>query len=119
MVRERAFYADAVFFKDPLPGAAAPAKLSPRGMHALFSCAVLLGYYDFALEVALGTWARGEEARRLTSFVQEQADQLGAPALAEAQALAERLRLDPSRAVVEVGHFVDRRRHFADYNDVK
>jgi len=44
---------------------------------------------------------------------------LGAPALAEVQALAERVRVDPSRAVVEAGRFVDQRRHFADYNDVK
>ena len=119
VARERAFYGDAVFFKDPLPGGAAPAKLSLRGTHALFVCAVLLGYYDFALELALATWARGEEAQRLTDFVQEQADKLGAPTLAEAQALAERLRADPSRAVVEVGRLVDQRRHFADYNDVK
>lgn len=119
MARERAFYGDAVFFKDTLPGGATPAKLSVRGTHALFACAVLLGYYDFALELALATWARGEEAKRLTDFVQKQSDKLGAPALAEVQALAERVRADPSRAVVEAGRFVDQRRHFADYNDVK
>jgi hypothetical protein len=34
-------------------------------------------------------------------------------------ALAERIRANPARANVEVGKFVDARRHLADYDDVK
>src|SRR5262249_27536117 len=62
--RERAFYADAVFFKDPLPGGPPGAALSERGQRLLFCCALLLGYHDFALELALETWAKGPEAAR-------------------------------------------------------
>lgn len=64
---ERLFHADALFFRDPLSGAT----LSSRANHVLFVCAMLLGYYDFALEIALGTWAKGEEAERLTRLVRE------------------------------------------------
>jgi FkbM family methyltransferase len=38
---ERLVHADAVFFKRPV---------SERGLHVLFACAMLLGYYDLAIE---------------------------------------------------------------------
>ncbi len=73
--RERLIHADAVFFRDPLvPGVAVPA---PRAVHTLFVCAMLLGYFDFALEVALGTWAAGEEAARIRDLVNRHAQMSG------------------------------------------
>ncbi len=48
--RERLFWTDAYFLRDPLD---APArKLSPRQARALCTCALLLGFKDFALELA-------------------------------------------------------------------
>jgi FkbM family methyltransferase len=69
--RERLFHADAIFFKDPL--APTKAMLSRRAAHVLFACAMLLGYYDFALEVALQTWARGEEAAQMRALAEKYA----------------------------------------------
>ena len=60
--RERLMYADAVFLRDPLPGGPASARpTSGRRLHTLFTSARLLGYGDFALELARTTWADGAE----------------------------------------------------------
>jgi FkbM family methyltransferase len=69
--RERLFHADAIFFKDPL--APTKAVLSDRAAHVLFACAMLLGYYDFALDVALETWARGDEAAQVRALAEKYA----------------------------------------------
>jgi FkbM family methyltransferase len=71
--RERLIHADAVFFKDPL-GEGAP-KPTIRAQHALFVSAMLLGYYDLALEVALDSWAIGPEAERIQSLVTKYAQE--------------------------------------------
>ena len=117
--RERAFFADAVFFKDPLRGGRSRAPLSERGNHVLFSCALLLGYYDFALQLALETWATGEEAGRIESLVRNQAASVASRAYRDALELAERVRANPDLANLEVGRFVDRRRYLSDYDDIE
>jgi FkbM family methyltransferase len=116
--RERSFFVDAIFFKDPLPGGRQTAPPSLRACHSLFACALLLGFFDFALELALETWAKGEEARRIETLVRDLAAQPAKQAYDEALALAERVRANPHRANIEVGRFVDQRRHFADFDDV-
>jgi FkbM family methyltransferase len=117
--RERTYFADAIFLKDPLAGGLWPKPLSERSLHALFVCALLLQYYDFALQLALETWAKGEEADRLRRLVRQEASRLATGADSDVLALAERVRLHPELANVEVGKFVDARRHLADYDDVK
>lgn len=117
--RERPFCVDAVFLKDPLPGGPRAVELSPRQWRALFTCALLLGYFDFALELAETIWrddpARLDAARRL-AHSQAAVDPL--TTAAEVQALADRVRAAPERAVIEAGRFADRRRSFWDYDDV-
>jgi hypothetical protein len=85
----------------------------------LFCCAILLGYYDFALQLAIETWATGDEVGRMESFVQQIAAKRASSAYQDAIALAEHVRANPREAVVAVGRFVDRRRHLADYDDVR
>jgi len=116
--RERALHADAIFFKDPLPGGAKQVCLSERGNYVLFACAMLLGYYDFALELALETWAVGEEAKRIEKLVRQFATLSPTQSYSDARSLAERVREKPEFANIEVGRFVDRRRHWCDYDDV-
>jgi len=116
--RERALHADAIFFKDPLPGGPKQVSLSERGNYVLFTCALLLGYYDFALELALETWAVGEEAKRIEKLVRQLAALSPAQSYSEARSLAERVREKPEFANIEVGRFVDRRRQWCDYDDV-
>jgi FkbM family methyltransferase len=117
--RERTFFADAIFFKDPLSGGLWPNPLNQRSLFALFASALLLGYHDFALQLALETWATGGEATRIRRLVEHETSRLAAKAHEDVMALAERGRLNPDRANVEVGKFVDARRHLADYDDVK
>jgi FkbM family methyltransferase len=50
--KERLFYADAVFFKDPLSQSI---NLSQRHLIVLLYSAILTGFYDFALELAEST----------------------------------------------------------------
>jgi len=56
LVRERLYWADAVFFRDPLRDAVATGggacTLSKRALFSLIVSAMLLEYYDYALEVA-------------------------------------------------------------------
>lgn len=116
--RERMFYADAVFFKDPLPGGPQREPLSMRGNHVLFACTILLGYYDFALELALATWAFGVEATRIEKLVRKCAEQPPTKAQNDAVELAQQVNANPGLANVEVGRFVDQCRQLCDYNDV-
>ena len=106
--RERLFHSDAVFFKDPFSGGS---KLSMRGLHALFVTTLLLGYYDFALEIALGTWARGAEGRRLRRFVRRLAEKEPAALQADFRSLS---RITS----VAVGKFLDRWQTRLSYEDV-
>lgn len=50
--RERLIHSDAVFFKDPFADAPVALRPSERGLHVLLVCAILLGYFDLAAEVA-------------------------------------------------------------------
>lgn len=116
--RERLFYADAVFLRDPLPsGGGRPLDL--RQQHVLFCAALALGYLDFALDLALSTWAAGdpEEAERLRRLVHA----AGAPAadpVAELRRVLAAAERDPDRAMVHVARFVDARRTLAGYEEL-
>jgi len=116
--RERMFYADAVFFKDPLAGCIQEIVFSERGIHVLFACALLLEYYDFALELARATWATGAEAKRIEALVRTCAALPPTKTHSDAIELARRVKANPDLANIEVGRFVDRRRHLCDYNDL-
>jgi FkbM family methyltransferase len=116
--RERLFYADAVFFKDPLSTNSQYSVLSERACYVLFACTMLLGYYDFALELALATWATGSEATRVENLVRKCAALPPGQARSDALKLAERVDAVPDLANIEVGRFVDGRRSLCDYNDL-
>lgn len=49
---ERLIWADALYFKDPLAPENSGRSFSRRDLEALLICALLTGFYDFALEVA-------------------------------------------------------------------
>ena len=116
--RERLLFADAVFFKDPLPHGLRVPALSPRANHALFVCALLLGYFDFALELALQTWAKGDEAVRIKGLIHRLAALPPLESERGVAELADRVRARPDFANIEVGRFVDRLRQRCDYDDV-
>jgi FkbM family methyltransferase len=116
--RERLISADAIFFRDPLPGSVETRALTSREFHVLFVCSMLFEYYDFALELALKTWAKGEEADRIKALVHRCAALLPSEAQQAIETLSEAVRSNPTMANVKVGRFVDQRRHRFDYDDV-
>jgi FkbM family methyltransferase len=118
--RERALYADAVFLKDPLPGGPRPVSLDRRATGMLFLCALLFGYYDFALELALATWAKDDpaEAAAVKSLVHHLAAASPEATAREVAALADAVRARPNQAIILAGQFADRRRLHADYDDI-
>jgi FkbM family methyltransferase len=118
--RERLLYGDAVFLRDPLPGSALPTAsvLSPRQLYVVFTAALLLGYGDFALELARATWAEGAERTRIEALVRRLSASAPERARAAALELADRVTALPELANVTVGRFVDERRWCWDYDDV-
>ncbi len=116
---ERAFYADAIFFKDPLPGASNRKYLSDRGIYGLFTCALLLGYYDFALELASKTFADSQTLKEpIESLIKTLSHYEPVNSLSAAKKLSDDLSENPNNANIIVGGFVDRRRHLCNYDDV-
>lgn len=117
---ERALYTDAVFFKDPLSARGAVA-LSRRHQHVLFTVALLLGFLDFALEVAHETWlqdAPHAEQKRITELVYSLAELPPAQSARDVEQLVQQVKAAPELANVCVGAFVDRRRRMCDFDDV-
>jgi FkbM family methyltransferase len=118
--RERALYADAVFLKDPLPGGPKLVTLDARRGSILFLCALLFGYYDFALELALATWAKNDpaEAAAVSRLVHGLAAASPEATAHEVAALADAVRTRPNQAIILAGQFADRRRLHSDYDDI-
>lgn len=115
---ERPTQADAVYFKDPLTHPSGVVDLGERQCRAMFVCAILLAYYDFALELAAKTFAVGEELKDVEALIRSVSalpPEQGEAAVAE---LAKAVRADPGDANILVGDFVDRRRGFWNYEDV-
>lgn len=113
---ERMIYADAVFFKDPLAGNPNCGPLDERQQMILFTFALVLGYFDFALELAVETFGRADKDQ-YRKLVFDLAASPPEKAVEEATLLAERTRRTPDLANVEVGRFVDERRKYFDYDD--
>lgn len=116
---ERAFYADAVFFKDPLPGARNKKTLDHRGICALISSALLLGYYEFALELAETTWMhKPKELNNFKELIAQLSRQIPEATCQAVAELASQVNKDPALANVTVGNFIDRRRMICNYDDM-
>src|SRR5262245_53087001 len=116
--RERRLHADAVFFKDPLPGATARATLSPRQQHVLLVCALLFGYFDFALEISEACIAERDERRLVQELVEDLAYQDPSSAQRTVVGLAERVKARPELANLAIGRLVDQRRAVCNFEDV-
>jgi len=116
---ERALYADAVFFKDPL--SVPQVQLSDRQLFALFTVAILLGYYDYALELAMETWlskADDTERQQVHALITQLSALNPAQTRRSLNKLVEDVEKDHHRANVLVGSFVDMRRSYCDYDDI-
>ncbi|MBI3725648.1 FkbM family methyltransferase [bacterium] len=118
VTRERPLWADAVFLKDPLAGGPVPVSLDARGLHVLFVCSTLLGFHDFALELALESWAAGAERARIERFVRRRAALPRWKSVLSALGLAARVLANPFRANITLGKFIDERRDGTSYEEI-
>lgn len=118
VTKERPLWADAVFLKDPLPGGTVPVNLNERQLHVLFTCAMLLGLNDFALELAQATWANGKERDRIERFVHRVSQNSLWKTVHSALKLAANVLTRPTRAPITVGKFVDERRDICNYEEM-
>jgi FkbM family methyltransferase len=119
---ERALYADAIFFKDPLAGGnCSEIDLTIRQQQVLFTVAILLNFYDFALELACGTWLRNANDSERTSIdrlVKSLAELPITQSIQAVEDLQKQVKLRPELANLSVGNFVDRRRRICDFDDI-
>jgi FkbM family methyltransferase len=113
--RERLLYSDAVFFRDPFDHP--ESKFSARNLQALFLGAALLGYHDFALELAPRVAATPEERAALENAVHLWSRSDPAGPLRAVSELREKLRAEPARSAVWVGRFIDERRTQPDCDE--
>lgn len=120
--RERLLWSDAIFFKDPIALSSPPVSRDRRPA-CLIASAIMLGFYDYALELA--EWAAPVAkdgsvfVADVTSTVQDIARMDAASTVDDAVALMRALEKSPHLANVLVGQFVDRRRRLHDYDDVR
>lgn len=117
---ERAMYADAVFFKDPFPGSTSNKPLTERQNYALFTCALLLKYYDFALELATKTWCANspDELAKVQELITELSFIPYEKTVQEVKLLADQINALPNKANIYAGKFTDKRRVYFDYDDI-
>ncbi len=108
--RERMIQADAVFFKDPLLGDRLGVDaLSERGRDCLLVAAVLLEYYEFALELSAAFYSGGER-QRLDGWITSAAELDLAKEADDVRKLAAAVQGDLADAAIMAGGFVDARR---------
>jgi hypothetical protein len=117
---ERALYSDAIFFKDPLNGGP-DLKLSARQNYVLFTVAILLNFYDFALELARETWLKEagiQENELIERLINDLSELPVLQSVKDVEELAGQVKNRPELANLFVGNFVDRRRKVCDFDDV-
>jgi hypothetical protein len=94
--------------------------MASRQRHVVFACALLCGFFDFALELVEAGLAGADagERKKLTRLVANLAGFPPESAASAALALADEVRAAPARANILVGRFVDGRRAICNVEDV-
>ncbi|MGK0238672.1 MAG: FkbM family methyltransferase [Candidatus Pelagisphaera sp.] len=118
VTKERAMYADAVFLKDPI--GTSPTTNTPRQNQSLLVCAILLGFYDFAIELSKSDLVTDDssERDRIQDTVSEISNLSTNNTIKDLKDTLEKVSNSPENANLIVGQFVDQRRGNCDYDDV-
>ncbi len=113
--RERAFQADAIFFKDPLPGSPTrDVNLTHRQQHSLIVSAVLLEFYEFGLELVDAFIENAEDRKACHAWILAMGAMDTDKEKTDVEALAREVTAAPERMALAIGEFVDTRRHRSD-----
>lgn len=116
--RERMMQADAIFFKDPLEEENNFAKTSHRHIAVTFTMALVLGYFDFCLEI-LDRWELNTQEKEHLKKVVLDAAYPDPKAIIEYVAqLNKTISTTPSLAIMEVGRLIDQQRDYHSFHDV-
>ena len=110
---ERTIYADAVFFKDPFEGGA---QLSNRQGASLLLCAMMLGYFDFALELSEKFFA--SDLSKLGTVIHGLARYDKDALLSDIRSLCQGVEANPDEVSKRLGGFIDDYRGLCDYHDL-
>ncbi len=117
--RERFFWGDAIFFKDPIAADGAAPQLTYRQRDALVLAALLLGYYDFALELAGATGLPADDQQQLKAIIEDLGGYSPERTIEDVRQLLAAMEAAPGDANILAGRYVDDRRTNFDYRDVR
>ncbi|SDK79351.1 methyltransferase, FkbM family [Maridesulfovibrio ferrireducens] len=126
--RERPYWADAIFFKDPIEQSSwtfsndAPqtnfSNTNERQTAVLILAAFCFGYIDFALELlAILPWPP-ESQQRLRKLLLDSIAQQPKNTIRELEGLLEDMHKSPEDANLLLGLFMDKYRSYADFGDI-
>ncbi|MES2217681.1 MAG: FkbM family methyltransferase [Pseudomonadota bacterium] len=115
--KERLFYADAVFFKDPLSKAIS---LSDRQYRVLLCSAILTGFYDFALELITLSAMKlsNTELISIKEYIEQQAFVNPELTKTNLSSLVGKVANNSANVNVLLGKFIDEI-NFPDFEDCK
>lgn len=114
--RERFFQADALYFRDPLSG---PQPAPPRVVDVAILMAVLLGFFDLALEWAAAAERNGVPSGDVMATIEKLSRLEPSTAERDAAELLGAIRRNPELGHVLIGKFIDERRDLPTFNDVR
>jgi FkbM family methyltransferase len=117
--RERLFCTDAVFFRDPLDPANAGTTFSPRQWRSLLAGALLLRYYDYALELLESPGFPETNKEALRAAIHRLAAISPEAMTNEVDELHAAVAARPDLANILVGKFIDARRAWPDYDEIR
>jgi FkbM family methyltransferase len=116
--RERMIWADAIFFKDPLDKEPA-LSLSPRSVTALMASACMLGYHDFAIELAEKLFSGDSRQKSTVDFIRRFAAISSREIADSVKALQKSIEKnsDNRSPLVALGKFIDSWRRLPNYDE--
>jgi len=114
--RERIIQADAIFFKDPFDQENT-FELSIRQAQVLSICAMQLGFFDYAEEVADKLWANDDDLKLFKSLLNFLSNKSPADTYENLKSLYKKVRENIDDANVVVGKYIDEHRHFNDFSE--
>lgn len=112
--RERLYWADAVFFKDPL-SPSWKSDFSERQWNVLFVSAVIFGYIDFALEITEQLNLPNAEIQQLKKVAMDFGSQTQDAMVNSVNKLAKKVSENPGLANQLVGEWIASQHPYADF----
>jgi FkbM family methyltransferase len=117
ITRERVMQADAVFFRDPVTSEKTSTK---RQNQSIFIISLLLGFYDYAAEIASNILYLEDsiQLQKALGLIKKLAYMSPDKLRKDVDQLKRQIDIDPEKANISVGGFVDERRSICNYDDV-